>query len=122
MIIPHIRSFQLTFKGGSYINEPIEMLHDLHTRYGPYETQEIDTITFYFQQDVGELRTIKLRRVGSHYKVVFCTYYDNNKEIIEPALHQKIMGYAALLQELYRTTDLQEQFGQHVISPFCLTA
>jgi hypothetical protein len=122
-MIPSIRSFQITFRSGSYINEPIDMLHDIHVRYGPYDTQEIDTIAFYFHQDEGHIRNIKLRHVNNYYKVVFYTYYDNVEQtIVELSLHHKIIAYAALLDELHRTPELYQQFGQYILSPFCLTS
>jgi hypothetical protein len=122
-MIPRIRSFQLTFRSGSYINEPIDMLHDIHKRYGPYDTQEIDTIAFYFHTDDDRIRNIKLRRVNNYYKVMFYTYYDSiEQSVVELSLQHKIMAYAALLDELHRTPALYQQFGQHIVSPFCLAS
>jgi len=115
--LPILRSFQITFKGGSYINEPIDQLVYLA---GLYDVSTIDNIAFYFQHnDTHEIRNIILRNLGSGlFKVGFFTYYDENREVVELHLDQKILGYAALLHELSQTPELYEYLGQYVMCPF----
>lgn len=115
--LPKLHSFQITFKGGSYINETLDQLEHLP---GLYDITTIDTISFYFQHDnTHEIRNIILRNIGHRlFKVVFFTYYDENRQLVELHLDQKILGYAALLHELNQIEDLYDYLGQYILCPF----